>query len=165
MYSNDSNCSRAASARGFMALFAIMLAMGLGLMAQPAGGGALRLCHERSRQQRFGDRHGPDAPVRGGHGPGGEFPQWDRRHSGWDKSLCRESELQHCFGDPHGHQHGGEDGPGGDYAQRCCRHPGRGTRLRLELWLQHCFGDRQARQHRGGHGRGGEFPPGGRRHP
>jgi hypothetical protein len=36
MYSNDSNCSRAASARGFMALFAIMLAMGLGLMAQPA---------------------------------------------------------------------------------------------------------------------------------
>jgi YVTN family beta-propeller protein len=35
MYSNNSNGSRTASARGFMALFA-MLAMGLGLMASPA---------------------------------------------------------------------------------------------------------------------------------
>jgi YVTN family beta-propeller protein len=36
MYSNNSNPSRAASARGFMALIAIMLAMGLGLMARLA---------------------------------------------------------------------------------------------------------------------------------
>ena len=35
MYSNNSNGSRAARARGFMALCA-MLAMGLGLMASPA---------------------------------------------------------------------------------------------------------------------------------
>ena len=35
MYNNNSNGSRAAWARGFMALFA-MLAMGLGLMASPA---------------------------------------------------------------------------------------------------------------------------------
>jgi len=35
MYSNSNNGSRAASARGFVALFA-MLAMGLGLMARPA---------------------------------------------------------------------------------------------------------------------------------
>ena len=36
MYNNNSSRSRAASARGFMALFAILLAMGLGLMARPA---------------------------------------------------------------------------------------------------------------------------------
>ncbi len=36
MQNNNSNGSRAASARGFMALFAIMLAIGLGLAAFPA---------------------------------------------------------------------------------------------------------------------------------
>ncbi len=35
MRSNNSNGSRAAPARGFAALFAIVLAMGLGLMASP----------------------------------------------------------------------------------------------------------------------------------
>jgi YVTN family beta-propeller protein len=36
MYNNNSNHGRVAFARGFMALFAIMLVMGLGLMARPA---------------------------------------------------------------------------------------------------------------------------------
>jgi hypothetical protein len=36
MHNYYSNRGRAAPARGFMALFAIMLAMGLGLMARPA---------------------------------------------------------------------------------------------------------------------------------
>jgi YVTN family beta-propeller protein len=36
MRSNNSNGSRAASARGFVTFFALMLAMGLGLMASPA---------------------------------------------------------------------------------------------------------------------------------
>jgi hypothetical protein len=37
IYGNNSNHSRAASARGFMALFAV-LAMGLGVLASPAEG-------------------------------------------------------------------------------------------------------------------------------
>ncbi|MGB6175422.1 MAG: hypothetical protein WBF43_03555, partial [Methylocella sp.] len=36
MRNNNSNGNRAASARGFMALFAILVAMGLGLLASPA---------------------------------------------------------------------------------------------------------------------------------
>jgi hypothetical protein len=36
MYSDNRNGSRVAWARGFMALFATALAMGLGLMARPA---------------------------------------------------------------------------------------------------------------------------------
>jgi YVTN family beta-propeller protein len=36
MHSNNSNGSRAACARGFVALFAVMLVMGLGAMAPPA---------------------------------------------------------------------------------------------------------------------------------
>jgi hypothetical protein len=36
MYGHNRNGSRAAWARGFVALFAIVLAMGLGLMALPA---------------------------------------------------------------------------------------------------------------------------------
>ncbi len=46
MYSNNSNGNGAAQARGFMALFAIVLAMGLGLLASPAEAAPLRLCRE-----------------------------------------------------------------------------------------------------------------------
>ena len=53
----NSNGSRAASARGFMALFA-MLAMGLGLMARPAEAAPFAYVANVGRQHRLGDRHG-----------------------------------------------------------------------------------------------------------
>ena len=72
MRSNNSNGSRAAWARGFMALFAVVLATGLGV--RPAdGGGALRLCHELYRRHCLGDRHGHQ------HGHGDDH----RRESLW----------------------------------------------------------------------------------
>jgi hypothetical protein len=48
MYSNNRTGNRAAWARGFVALFAIILAMVLALAAFPA----------EAAPQRFGDRHG-----------------------------------------------------------------------------------------------------------
>ena len=87
MHSNNSNGSRAASARGFMALCA-SAGDGARLDGLAGGGGALRLCREWRLQHCLGDRHGHQHG--GGHGPGGECPHWGRRHPGWETRLCRE---------------------------------------------------------------------------
>ena len=65
MRSNNSNGSRVSWARGFMALFAIVL---------PGGSGAFPLCREYNLQQRFGDRHGHQHG--GGDDPGWTNPEW-----------------------------------------------------------------------------------------
>ena len=54
-----------------------------------------------------------------------------RRHPGWETRLCREfSRDDDCFGDRHGHQHGGGGHDrGGEFPRWGRRHPGRQTRL------------------------------------
>ena len=134
MRSNNSNGSRVASARGFMALFAIVLAMGL------ASGFARRKRRLSSADvANSGDNTvsvigtatntvvGISRSRRG-------FPYWGRRHPGWDKGLCHEFEWrrQHGFGDQNGHQHGGEDGSGGVWPHWGRGHPGWDKGLRRE---------------------------------
>ena len=49
--------------------------------------------------------------------PVGINPHGGRRHPGRETRLCHECRLhrlRHCFGDRHGHQHGGGHGPGGE---------------------------------------------------
>src|ERR1700738_3320817 len=98
MHRKNSNVSRVSFAPGFMALFAVLLAMGLDLMASPA---AAALFASPAAAALFayvtngghpwhclGDRHGHQHG--GGHGPGGDFPRWGRRHPGRDTRLCHE---------------------------------------------------------------------------
>ena len=105
MHSNNS------WARGFMALFAIVLAMGLALAACPAEAAPfLYVANEGDNTVSVIDTATNTVVA---HDSGGEFTHCGRGHPGWDKGLRREWKRQHCFGDPHGHQHGGEDGSGG----------------------------------------------------
>ena len=70
MCSYVSKESRAAWARGFMALFAIVLAMGLGAMASPAEAAPFAYVANELLRHCLGDRHGHQHG--GGHDPGGE---------------------------------------------------------------------------------------------
>ena len=88
MHSNNSSGSRATLARGFMALFAIVLAMGLGLAARPAAAAPFAYDTNESSQQCLGDRHGRQDG--GGDDSGGECAQLDRLHPGRDARLRRE---------------------------------------------------------------------------
>ena len=69
MHSNNRNGCRTAPVRGFMALCAIMLAMGLGAMAPPAGAAPFAYVANEAPRHCLGDRHGHQDG--GGHGPGG----------------------------------------------------------------------------------------------
>ncbi len=65
--------------------------------------GAVRLCHERRLQHRFGHRHGNRPSVRGGHGRGGVFALQGRRRAGRKTRLCHEFRRRQRFGDRHDH--------------------------------------------------------------
>ena len=70
MHNYDRNGSRAASAQGFVALFAVMLAMGLALAASPAEAAPFAyVTNSQGRRQCLGDRHGHQ--LRGDPDPGG----------------------------------------------------------------------------------------------
>jgi hypothetical protein len=72
MYSNNSKGSRAAWARGFVALVAIMLAMGLVLAASPAEAAPFAyITNERGGTVSVIDTATTPPPVLGGRGPGG----------------------------------------------------------------------------------------------
>ena len=106
MHSNNS------WARGFMALFAIVLAMGLALAACPAEAAPfLYVTNEADNTVSVIDT--ATNTVVGSPIPVGSVPDRGRRHPGWDKGLCHEFRLRQRFGDQNGHQHGGEDGSGG----------------------------------------------------
>ena len=112
MYRNNSNGNGASRARGFMALFAIMLAMGLALMASPAEAAPFAYVTNADANTVSVIDTATNTVV--ATIPVGTVPSWGRRHPGWETRLCRECCLQQCFGDRHGHQHGGGHGPGGD---------------------------------------------------
>ena len=78
--SNSSNGSRAAWARGFMALFAIVLAMGLALMASPVEAAPSPMSRMSRRRHCLGDRHGHEPSVVATLAVGGR--NWRRRHPG-----------------------------------------------------------------------------------
>ena len=124
MHSNNS------WARGFMALFAIVLAMGLALAACPAEAAPFLYVANSGDNTVSVIDTATNTVV--GYDPGGEFPLRGRHHPGWDKGLCHEYQRQHCFGDPHGHQNGGEDGSGGERALWGRGHPGWDKGLRHE---------------------------------
>ena len=89
MYSSNSNRSGAAAARVFMALFAIMLTMALGLLASPAaaapfayvaneGDGTVSVINTATNTV-------VGIPI-----PVGREPSGGRRHAGRETRLCRE---------------------------------------------------------------------------
>ena len=90
MYGNNSNGNGAPLGAG------VCGALGCaddraGLGGLPGGGAALRLCREWRFRHCLGDRHGHAPPVRGGHGPGGEYPRRGRGHA--ERETC----LGHDF--------------------------------------------------------------------
>jgi hypothetical protein len=80
--------SSAALAQRFMALFAV-LAMGLGAMASPAEAAPFAyVVNGGDGTVSVIDTATP--PVRGGHGPGGEWRRGGRCHPGREARLCCE---------------------------------------------------------------------------
>ncbi len=95
MRSDNSNASRAASARGFMA-FCVMLAMGLGVLARPAEAAPFAYVTNSVTPGPLGDRPATNKVV--------ATSRWrptprGRRHPGWDTRLCREFALRQRLGD------------------------------------------------------------------
>ena len=153
MYSNNSNGSGASPARGFMALFAIMLAMGLGLMASPAEAAPFAyVTNAIDGTVSVIDTATNPPSVVATIPVWGVEPHWGRRHPGWETRLCHELALQHCFGDRHGHQHGGGHGPVGIFPNGVAVTPDGKHAYVTNSSLQQRFGDRHGHQHGGGHG-------------
>src|ERR1700730_4083573 len=113
MHSNNSKGARAPPARGFMSLFAIMLALGLGAMAPPAGAQPFAYVANNGSNSVSVIKPATNTVV--ATVAVGPFPRWGRRHSGWETRLCREFNLQQCFGDQTGHQHRSGHGRGGAF--------------------------------------------------
>ena len=90
MQNDNSHGSCASVTRGFAALFAVMLVMGLGGMAPPAeaapfayvvnsGDGTVSVIDTGHQQ---GGGHDPALAV--------QWPRCGSRHPGWETRLCRE---------------------------------------------------------------------------
>jgi hypothetical protein len=98
MHSNNRIGSRAARARGVMALFAIVLAMGLALAACPAEAApfayVVGVAYNSTATAVYVIDTATHPASLVATIPVGNFP-----HAGWDTRLCREPKLQQCFGD------------------------------------------------------------------
>ena len=120
MHSNNSNGSRAACAGGFMALFAVLLALGLGLSALPAAAAPFAYVSNSSEPLCVGG--GAVSVVDTGAKPPavvatvvvGFCPAGVAITPGRETRLCGKSDPRPCLGDRHGHQHRDGHGPGGD---------------------------------------------------
>ena len=124
MHSNNS------WARGFMALFAIMLAMGLALAACPAEAAPFLYVANSGDSTVSVIDTATNTVV--GLIPVGNSPYGVATPDG-TKSLRHEwRSKQHGFGDPHGDQDGGEDGSGGVWPRWGRHHPGWDKGLRRE---------------------------------
>jgi YVTN family beta-propeller protein len=185
MHSNNNygnnNGSRAVWARGFMALFAIVLAMGLALAACPAEAAPfayVTIDFDFTVSVIDTATNTVVATVPVGSDPFAVAVTPDGTHvyvannGSNNVSVIRTATNTVVKTIPVGNnpvgvaitpdgtkvawQHGGEDDHGGDWPHWGRGHPGWDTRLRRESGLQYCFSDRQAGQHGGGHGRGGE---------
>ncbi len=112
MRNNTSKAIRAAWARGFVPLFAV-LAMGLAFGARPAEAAPFAYVTDDSMSTVSVIDTGATPPSWWPRSRRG-LPPWGRRHPGRKTRLCRESRLRHCLGDRHGNQHSGGDGPRGN---------------------------------------------------
>ena len=158
MHSNNS------WARGFMALFAIVLAMGLGLAACPAEAAPF-LYVANSVDNTVSVIDTATNTVVGSPIPVGIFPRAVAITPNGTQAYVVNGELQHGFGDRHGYQYGGRiTDPGGVLPHLGRSQPEWDTGLRHEC-LQHCFGDQNGQPSGGGDDSGGEYPRRGSHHP
>jgi YVTN family beta-propeller protein len=125
MRSNNSNGSRASPAWGFMALFAIMLAMGLALAVSPAEAAPFAYVANANDNTVSVIDTGANPPVVVGTPISvGSSPYAVAGHPGRETCLCHELVVQQCFGDRDDRQHSDDHGRGGVYPPGGRRHPG-----------------------------------------
>ena len=129
MQNDNSHGSCASVARGFAALGAV-LAMGVGLLASPAEAAPFAyVANYIANTVSVIDTATNTVvapPSRWG------IPLWGSPSPRMGSTPMSRTSIilrQHCFGDRHGHQHGGGHGRGGELPHWGRRHPGRETRL------------------------------------
>ena len=132
MHSNNS------WARGFMALFAIVLAMGLALAACPAEAAPF-LYVANSGDSTVSVIDTATNTVVGFLIPVGNLPYGVAITPDGTKVYVTNLNDNNCFGDPHGHQNGGEDGFGGERAPMRSRSPRMGQRSTSRIFYPTMF--------------------------
>ena len=159
MHNSNSNGSRAASARGFMALFA-MLAMGLGLMARPAEAAPFAYVanitdNTVSVIDTATNPPSVVATIPVGIAPSGVAVTPDGKHAYVTNFFASTvSVIDTATNTVVGHGPGG-DNPGGVAVTPDGKHA-----YVTNFNANAVLGDRHGHQHGGGHGHGGDGPEG-----